>query len=94
MKFLHTSNWQIGMKAGFVGKAAQIFRDERPAAGKRLIDVDNSEGAEFVLAAGDLFEDNAIDRILIQKTVDIPSRFNGPMYLIPGNHDPLLPGSV
>lgn len=29
MKFLHTSDWQIGMKADFVGNAAQIVRDER-----------------------------------------------------------------
>jgi len=59
-----------------------------------LIDAANSEGAEFVLVAGDLFEDNAIDRILIQKTADILTRFNGPVYLIPGNHDPLVPDSA
>jgi len=34
MNFLHTSDRHIGMKADFVGKAAQIVRDERPAAGK------------------------------------------------------------
>jgi len=82
------------MKADFVGKAAQIVRDERLAAGKRLVESANGEGAEFVLIAGDLFEDNAVDRTLIQKTVDILTLFNGPVYVIPGNHDPLVPGSV
>jgi len=94
MKFLHTADWQIGMKADFVGKAAQIVRDERLAAGKRLVDAANDEGAEFILIAGDLFEDNAVERTLIQRVIDILSRFHGPVYLIPGNHDPLTPGSV
>jgi DNA repair exonuclease SbcCD nuclease subunit len=94
MKFVHTADWQIGMKADFVGKAAQIVRDERLAAGKRLVDAANGEGAEFILVAGDLFEDNAVDRTLIQRIVDILTRFNGLVYLIPGNHDPLVPGSV
>lgn len=94
MKFIHTSDWQIGMKADFVGKAAQIVRDERLAAGRRLVDSANGAGAEFVLVAGDLFEDNAVDRTLIQRTVDILSLFNGPVYVIPSNHDPLVPGSA
>ncbi|MFH1241243.1 MAG: DNA repair exonuclease [Pseudomonadota bacterium] len=94
MKFLHTADWQIGMKADLVGQAAQKVRNERFAAGQRLVDAANSEGTEFILVAGDLFEDNAVDRTLVQRTADILGRFRGPVYLIPGNHDPLVPGSV
>ena len=94
MKFLHTADWQIGMKADFVGHAAQKVRDERLAAGRRLVDSANNERAEFILMAGDLFEDNAVDRTLVQRTVDILTHFQGRVYLIPGNHDPLIPGSV
>ncbi|MFO7965570.1 MAG: DNA repair exonuclease [Desulfobacterales bacterium] len=94
MKFLHTADWQIGMKADFVGNASQTVRDERLAAGKRVVDAANEEAAEFILIAGDLFEDNAVERTLIQRIVDILARFHGPVYLIPGNHDPLVPGSV
>jgi len=32
MKFLHTADWQIGMKADFVGSAAHQVRNERLAA--------------------------------------------------------------
>lgn len=77
MKFIHTADWQIGMKADFLGQAGQKVRDERLAAGRRLVDAANSEEAEFILIAGDLFEDNAVDRTLIQKTVNILNRFNG-----------------
>jgi len=94
MRFLHTADWQIGMKADFVGRSAQRVRDERIAAGRRLIEAANAERVDFILVAGDLFEDNAVDRILIQKIADILSQFRGPAYLIPGNHDPLVPGCV
>jgi len=44
--------------------------------------------------AGDTFEDNGIERSLIQKTADLLSKFEIPAYIISGNHDPLVPGSV
>lgn len=94
MKFVHTAAWQIGMKADFVSQAGQKVRDEPLETGRRLVDAANSGGAEFILFTGGLFEDNAVDRTLIQKTVNILNRFRGPIYLIPGNHDSMVPGSV
>ncbi|MCX5907983.1 MAG: DNA repair exonuclease [Deltaproteobacteria bacterium] len=94
MKFLHTADWQIGMKGEFIGHAGKRVRDERLAAGVRGVDAANTGRAEFILVAGDLFEDNAVDRSLVVKTADILARFHGPVYLLPGNHDPLVPGSV
>jgi DNA repair exonuclease SbcCD nuclease subunit len=44
--------------------------------------------------AGDTFEDNGVDRVIVQKVADILAGFVGPVYVIPGNHDPLVPGSV
>ena len=93
-KFLHTADWQIGMKAQSVGDAGPRVREERLAAGKRVVDVARRHGAEFIVVAGDTFEDNAVDRILVQKVADILGAFDGPVFIIPGNHDPLTPGSV
>ena len=50
--------------------------------------------ADFVLVAGDTFEDNGVERALIQKVADILGGSPVPVYVIPGNHDPLTPGSV
>ncbi len=94
MKFIHTADWQIGMRADSVGDCASRVREERFAAAKRVIDVAKSETVDFILVAGDIFEDNAVDRKLVQKIADILRSFSGPVLIIPGNHDPLVPGSV
>jgi len=94
MRFLHTADWQIGMKASHVGEAGSRLREERLDAARRIIEAAGSAAADFILIAGDTFEDNGVDRILVQKVADILSGFSGPVYIIPGNHDPLLPGSV
>ncbi|MDD5222698.1 MAG: DNA repair exonuclease [bacterium] len=94
MKFLHTGDWQVGMKATHTGPAGERVREERLAAARRVVELARSEGVEFILLAGDTFEDNAVDRVMVQRVVDILAKFGGPVYVIPGNHDPLTPGSV
>ncbi|MCX5673354.1 MAG: DNA repair exonuclease [Planctomycetota bacterium] len=94
MKFIHTADWQLGMKAAHVGGAAPRVREERLAAARRVVAVAREHGAEFLLIAGDVFEDNGMERALIQKVADILGGCQVPVYLIPGNHDPFTPGSV
>lgn len=94
MKFLHTADWQLGMKASHLGQAAPQFREERLKAARRVVDAARNHDAEFLLIAGDTFEDNGIERGLIQKVADILASSPVPVYIIPGNHDPLTPGSV
>jgi predicted phosphodiesterase len=94
MRFLHTADWQIGMKATALGEAAARVREERLAAGRRIVEVARQRGADFILIAGDLFEHNGVDRVLVQRVADILGSFSGPVFIIPGNHDPLNRGSV
>jgi DNA repair exonuclease SbcCD nuclease subunit len=94
MKFLHTADWQLGMKAVHAGAAAQRVRDERLAAARRVVTAARERQAEFIVVAGDTFEDNGVERLLVQKAADILASFGGPVFLLPGNHDPLVPGSV
>jgi len=94
MRFIHTADWQIGMKASHVGEAGTRVRDERLAAARRVVEEARNAGADFMLVAGDTFEDNGVDRVLVQKVADILTGFSGRVYVIPGNHDPLVPGSV
>ncbi len=94
MKFIHTADWQIGMKAAHVGAVGGRIREARLEAARRVIEVAASHSAEFILLAGDTFEDNGVDRVLVQKTADILGKSPVPVCVIPGNHDPLVPGSV
>ena len=94
MKFLHTADLQIGMKAVQVAEAGERVREERLHALERVVRAARDHHVEFILVAGDVFEDNGVDRIWVQRTADILAGFGGTVYLIPGNHDPLGPGSV
>lgn len=94
VKFIHTADWQIGMKAAHVGAVGKRVRSERLESARRVVEVATNKQADFIIVAGDTFEDNAVDRVLVQKVADILGRFAGPVYLISGNHDPLVSGSV
>jgi hypothetical protein len=94
MRFLHTADWQIGMKAAHVGAAGEAVRAARLEAAKRVVAAARDHGAEFILVAGDTFEHNAVPRPDVQRVADILGGFPGPVFIIPGNHDPMVPGSV
>jgi DNA repair exonuclease SbcCD nuclease subunit len=94
MKFLHTADWQLGMKAVQVGGAGERVRAERLKTAERIVRLAREQAVDFILLAGDTFEDNAVERILIQQAADLLGGAGLPVYLIPGNHDPLVPGSV
>ena len=66
MKYLHTADWQIGMRVSHVGEAGARVREERLAAARRVVEAAREGAADFMLVAGDTFEDNGVDRVLIQ----------------------------
>jgi len=94
VKFLHTADWQLGMKAAHVGGVGARLREERLLAARRVVATAQAHSAQFILVAGDTFEDNGVDRILVQKAADILAASNIPVLVTPGNHDPFTPGSV
>jgi len=94
VKFLHTADWQLGMKATDVGGVGARLREERLLAARRVVETAQAHSAQFILVAGDTFEDNGVDRILVQKAADVLAASNIPVFIIPGNHDPFTPGSV
>ncbi len=94
MKFIHTADWQIGMKAVHVGEAGDRVREQRIKSVSKIIDLATENTVDFILVSGDVFEDNAVDRFSVQRIADILSGAKIPVYLIPGNHDPFVPGSV
>lgn len=94
IRFLHTADWQIGMKAAGLGAASQRVREARLDSIRRIIAIAKDRSIEVILVAGDVFEDNAVDRLLVRKVGEALSGYPGKTFIIPGNHDPLVPGSV
>ena len=84
----------MGMKAESAGIQASRVREERLHAARRVIQAGKDHQAELLLVTGDIFEDNAVDRLLVRQVGEILRAFPGQVVIIPGNHDPLVPGSV
>ncbi len=95
VKFLHTADWQMGMKALQAGEKAKDVRAKRFETAAQVVDVANREGVDFVLLAGDLFEHHDVDESVVRKTVAVLDRFARiPVFVLPGNHDPLVAGGI
>lgn len=95
VRFLHTGDWQLGMTRHYLTpeRQAEFTRDRLDAIG-RLMELAVREGCAFVVVCGDVFETNQVDRQTIRRALDVLRRTAIPVYLLPGNHDPLDAGSV
>jgi DNA repair exonuclease SbcCD nuclease subunit len=95
MRFLHTADWQLGMTRHFLSGDAQprysaARRDAVTGLGALAVEV----GAEFVVVAGDVFEHNQLAPQVIGQSLEAMRAVGIPVYLLPGNHDPLDASSV
>lgn len=95
VKFIHTSDWHLGMQAHFLPDEARArFAQDRFDAVRRIVEIAQEEECAFVVVAGDVFDSNHVDRQVIARALDALSAFAVPVYLLPGNHDPLDAASV
>ncbi|RFD25271.1 DNA repair exonuclease [Mycobacterium uberis] len=95
MRFLHTADWQLGITRHFLSGDAQprysaARRDVVVGLGALAAEV----GAEFVVVAGDVFEHNQLAPQVISQSLEAIRAIGIPVYLLPGNHDPLDASSV
>jgi len=90
VRFLHTADWQLGMRRHFLGEEAlPRFVQARIDAIRTIGRVAREQNCAFVVVAGDVFEDNQLDRRTIVRSVEALREIDLPVYLLPGNHDPL-----
>ncbi|OBH88731.1 exonuclease SbcCD subunit D [Mycobacterium sp. E2989] len=95
MRFLHTADWQLGMTRHFLAGDAQprysaARRDAVAGLGALAAEV----GAEFVVVSGDVFEHNQLPPQVVGQSLEAMRAIGIPVYLLPGNHDPLDASSV
>lgn len=90
MKFIATADWQLGMAAAFLDDEARPrFVQARFDAIVRIGALAREHDASFVVVAGDVFESNHLDRSIIARAFEALRQVPVPVYLLPGNHDPL-----
>ncbi|MGW0162493.1 metallophosphoesterase family protein [Mycobacterium sp. NPDC003323] len=98
MRFLHTADWQLGMTRHFLsaggGEAQSRYAAARREAVAGLGALAAEVGAEFVVVAGDVFEDNQLSPREVSLALEAMRAIEVPVYLLPGNHDQLDAGSV
>lgn len=95
IKFLHTSDWQLGMTRHFFSEeAGHRFLQDRIDGVRRIGDLARQSGAAFVVVAGDAFESSFVRRQTVARAMEALATVPVPVYLLPGNHDAMGPGSL
>jgi len=95
IRFLHTGDWQLGMTRHFFSEGVQErFAQSRFDAIRELGRIAKEEDCQFMVVCGDVFESNLIDRKTVSRALEALKDVPVPVYLLPGNHDPLNAASV
>ena len=94
-RFLHTSDWQLGITRHFFSEGVQErFAQSRFDAIRELGRIAKEEDCEFMVVCGDVFESNLVDRKTVSRALEALKDVPVSVYLLPGNHDPLNAASV
>ena len=93
VKFIHTSDWQIGKVYRFVDDGTMgLLQEARLAAITRLGEAAVECGVGHVLVAGDVYDMEALSPRSLNQPLERMRRFGKVIWhLLPGNHDPHRP---
>ncbi len=95
MRFIHTADWQLGLRVRYIpGDAGAVVREARLQTVATIGDLARAQAADFVVVAGDVFEHHGLKPATLRKTFDVLAGYPCPVYLLPGNHDPFTPDSL
>ncbi|MCH9684449.1 MAG: DNA repair exonuclease [Deltaproteobacteria bacterium] len=98
LKLLHTADWHLGRRfPQFSDDAALELSRARMSVIDAILGSASHNEVDAVLCAGDLFDLPQPDEQWWRPLADKLGRYaraEHPVFLLPGNHDPLTPGSV
>lgn len=95
MRILHTADWQIGAHLAFLGEGAAAAREKRFETVATLVDLAVAEAVDCVLVAGDVFDSPDLSEASLRRVLTLLEGLGDvPVVLLPGNHDPSVPGGV
>jgi DNA repair exonuclease SbcCD nuclease subunit len=94
LTFIHTSDWHLGRTYERLGRRSAEMRSWRFEAVRRVYDLALEQEAAFILVAGDVFQAEMPRQAVVDDVVALLRDAPVPTILIPGNHDPLIEGTV
>ena len=95
VRFLHSADWQLGMTRHFLTAEAQArFSQARIDAIRTLGRLAQDTAAAFLVVSGDVFETNQVSPQTVRRALEALASVPVPVFLLPGNHDPLDAGSI
>lgn len=95
MHFLHTADWQIGRIYGqFDDEDAVPLAQARIETVGAIARLAQARQVDAVLVAGDVFDTQGVNDRTLRRLFAALAPFDGPWFMIPGNHDAALTDSV
>lgn len=97
ISFLHAADLHLGMRiTRFDETACNRIAEARFTALQHLREKAAEHRVDFILIAGDVFDDHSVSRTDAARAFAIleASHTSCPVFIISGNHDPLVPGGV
>jgi DNA repair exonuclease SbcCD nuclease subunit len=97
IRFLHAADLHLGLRiTRFEEHACNRIGEARFEAMEQLRACALEHQVQFILIAGDVFDDQSVSRGVAERAFTLleASAIPCPVYIIPGNHDPLAPGGV
>jgi DNA repair exonuclease SbcCD nuclease subunit len=90
MRFIHTSDWQLGKPFGRApAETRSAFQEARLDVIDTIAAAARQNNAPFVLVAGDVFDNSEPgDRVFRQALARMKAAHDVIWFLLPGNHDP------
>jgi hypothetical protein len=98
VRFLHAADLHLGLRiTRFEESACSRIGEARFTSLQQIREKAAEHSADFILVAGDVFDDHSVSRTDVAArafAILEGSKTACPVFIISGNHDPLVPGGV
>ncbi|MBM4415725.1 MAG: DNA repair exonuclease [Chloroflexi bacterium] len=96
LRLLHTSDVHLGQYDYHAGRdnTDNLRREHHHATFRALIDVGLRERVDFMVIAGDFFDNARVHEATLRFAAEQIARLGAPVIIVPGNHDHVGAGSV
>lgn len=93
VKIAHIADIHLGVKCCGIGNRCEQRSSEITSTFYKIVKICEYENIDFLLIAGDLFDDVGVSELYLKELKKVFSKVNFKIIISPGNHDPHTPDS-